>query len=290
MRKWEGQFEPRFPEPQRPAITSFGSFLDHLRYRYNFLQSEAAYADVVCNYARWAVDQGICYAELQINLGLLRSWDLELTSVLTRIHAALDRLSRRPTLRFIVDLPWQFPAHTFETVLRQADALRQLGVVGLSMGGDETRARPREVAPIFEQARTEGLKTVCHAGEITDASRAREIVEILEPARVAHALSVADWIASLGPDAPPIDVCLTSNKRLGVIAGYADHPLRKWVEAGVPFTLSTDDPALFDTDLQAEYRIARTLLPDGSSEVKALQADWTDVALDGQAAEDAVHA
>ncbi|MEU7909064.1 hypothetical protein [Actinoplanes sp. NPDC049118] len=53
-------------------------------------------------------------------------------------------------------------------------------------------------------------------------------------------------------------MCPTSNIRLR-ISTAADHPLRRLAAAGVRCSISTDDPALFDTDLSAEYALAATL-------------------------------
>jgi adenosine deaminase len=53
------------------------------------------------------------------------------------------------------------------------------------------------------------------------------------------------------------DVALTSNTFLTVYRALSTHPLRRMMAAGVPVTLSTDDPPFFGTDLVAEYRRAR---------------------------------
>jgi aminodeoxyfutalosine deaminase len=49
------------------------------------------------------------------------------------------------------------------------------------------------------------------------------------------------------------DLALTSNECLKVVKTVAEHPLRRMLAAGVPVTLSTDDPPFFDTDLVREY-------------------------------------
>jgi len=64
-----------------------------------------------------------------------------------------------------------------------------------------------------------------------------------------------------------LENCLTSNLCTGALAkqldkadaALADHPLQKFVERGLAVTLSTDDPAMFRTDLLTEYSNAASL-------------------------------
>ena len=51
----------------------------------------------------------------------------------------------------------------------------------------------------------------------------------------------------------PLEVCLTSNIKLGVYASYAEHPVKRLVDAGCRVTLNSDDPVLFQTTLSEEY-------------------------------------
>ena len=286
VRTWWKNSEFLFPPPSLgdQPDRRFDVFLEHLRFGYNFLNTEEAYATVAMDYARHAAEQGICYAELQINYALLNTWGLDIAAVLARINDTCRSVHRAPSLRFVIDLPWQFDAATFKTILRRVDHLRDLGVRALSMGGDEALARPSEVAPIFRQAREAGLKALCHAGETSSPEMAREIVETLQPDRVTHAVAMADWITALGSQAPPIDVCLTSNLKLGVVAGLHAHPLGRWVAAGVPVNLSTDDPALFRVTLRQEYGHARTLCPEFTEAWERVERDWVRSAVDRDAA------
>jgi len=56
-----------------------------------------------------------------------------------------------------------------------------------------------------------------------------------------------------------LDVCPISNLRTGVVASLAEHPLPRLVAAGVACSVSTDDPAMFGTDLTADYAAAARL-------------------------------
>jgi aminodeoxyfutalosine deaminase len=43
------------------------------------------------------------------------------------------------------------------------------------------------------------------------------------------------------------------------VASLEEHPLPRLVEAGVLCSISTDDPAMFDTDLSRDYEAAQGL-------------------------------
>ena len=56
-----------------------------------------------------------------------------------------------------------------------------------------------------------------------------------------------------------LDVTPISNLRTGAVASLAEHPLPELVTAGVSCSVSTDDPAMFGTDLTADYAAAASL-------------------------------
>jgi aminodeoxyfutalosine deaminase len=65
----------------------------------------------------------------------------------------------------------------------------------------------------------------------------------------------------------PLEVCPRSNLSTGALgrlrgkkeAVIGEHPLPELMRKGVPVTLSTDDPAMFHTSLEAEYRAAHAM-------------------------------
>jgi len=97
---------------------------------------------------------------------------------------------------------------------------------------------------------------VAHAGETAGAAHVRDAVERLKVRRVQHGVLAAEdpaVLALLAERDVCCDVCLTSNTFLTVYRDLALHPLQRMLAAGVPVTLSTDDPPFFSTDLNREY-------------------------------------
>jgi adenosine deaminase len=98
-----------------------------------------------------------------------------------------------------------------------------------------------------------------HAGEAAGPERVWEAVEQLSPHRIGHGTSAGrdpELMKRLAADGIVVECCLTSNIHTGAIDRYADHPLPKFLEAGVKVALCTDNPTVSSTTLTREYEIA----------------------------------
>ncbi len=116
-----------------------------------------------------------------------------------------------------------------------------------------------QFADVFRRARDLGLHSVPHAGETTGPQTVRDGVELLGARRIGHGISAADdpaLLALLVERGVALEVCPTSNLRTRAVATLAEHPFRRLLDAGVAVTLNTDDPGMFDTDLNREYLLA----------------------------------
>jgi hypothetical protein len=138
---------------------------------------------------------------------------------------------------------------------------RDRGVVGLGLGGRE-RGNPAEpYRRAFKIARDGGLGVVPHVGEAAGPESIREVLT-MSPARIRHGIRAVedpDLLAEIVERRIVLDVCPTSNLRLRGVPNLAAHPLPALRAAGVLCSISTDDPAMFGTDLGHEYAIAATL-------------------------------
>ncbi|HEY7125447.1 MAG TPA: adenosine deaminase [Ktedonobacterales bacterium] len=132
------------------------------------------------------------------------------------------------------------------------------GVVALGLGGGEVGFPPEDFAPWFAQARKAGLHSTPHAGETVGPGSVWGALQALGAERIGHGVrSIEDpaLVQHLAQQQIPLEVCPTSNLRLGVSPSYAEHPLPRLYAAGVPLTINSDDPPLFNTTLNHEVAL-----------------------------------
>jgi aminodeoxyfutalosine deaminase len=149
----------------------------------------------------------------------------------------------------------------FETV-RYAAAYRERGIVGVGLGGEEALYPPEKFARVFDIVRAEGLGSVPHAGEVVGPPSVWGALDVLHADRIRHGIRAVEHAAlvrELADRRIVLDVTPVSNVRTGVVASLEEHPLPQLVAAGIPCTVSTDDPEMFDTDLTREYDAVRFL-------------------------------
>jgi aminodeoxyfutalosine deaminase len=149
----------------------------------------------------------------------------------------------------------------FELV-RRATKYRDRGIVGIGLGGEEARYPPEKFTGVFELVREEGLGSVPHAGEVVGPASIRGALDALHADRIRHGIRAVDdpaLLEELAERRIVLDVTPISNLRTRVVKTLAEHPLPELVAAGIPCTVSTDDPEMFDTDLTREYDAVLTL-------------------------------
>jgi aminodeoxyfutalosine deaminase len=165
-------------------------------------------------------------------------------------------------VRLTPDLVRGFPLDECERVVRHSVEHAERGVVGVGLGGLEAQYPPEPYAPVFQAAKAEGLGSVPHAGEVAGPQSVRGALDALRADRIRHgfrAIEDPGLVAELAAREIVLDVSPVSNVRTGAVSSLAEHPLPKLVAAGVRCSISTDDPAMFDTDLAREYEAARSI-------------------------------
>ena len=165
-------------------------------------------------------------------------------------------------VRLTPEITRDFPPAEGEEVARWAVRYRDRGIVGLGLGGSEDRFPPEPFAPAFAVARAGGLGSVPHAGEVSGPASVRGALDALHADRLRHgvrAVEDAGLLRELADRRICCDVTPIGNVRTGVVPSLAQHPLPRMAAAGVPCSISTDDPALMDTNLEQDCAAAENL-------------------------------
>ena len=129
------------------------------------------------------------------------------------------------------------------------------GLVGFGLGGQEVDYPPSLYADAFELARRGGARLTLHAGETVGPESVRAALAAGSE-RIGHGVrSIEDpaLVAELAARQIVLEISPTSNLCLGIYPNYAAHPFRALYEAGVPVTVNSDDPPMFNTTLTDEY-------------------------------------
>ena len=127
---------------------------------------------------------------------------------------------------------------------------------GIDLYGDEFARPIREFKTVYRRAKECGLRLTAHVGEYGDADSVVEAVSVLELDEVQHGISAAESPAAmrfLADSSIQLNVCPTSNVRLGRAADYCSHPIRALYDHGVRVTVNTDDVTFFDQGVSDEF-------------------------------------
>lgn len=249
----------------RYATRDFSAFIEAYKWVTSYLRGPADYALAVRRMCEQMLIQNVVYAEVTLSAGvmLLRKQDVGANFAAIREAAGLYE-SRGLRLQWIFDAVRQFGAAAAHEVARCAVGLRGEGVIAFGMGGDELARPAAEFRDVYEYARANSLHRLVHAGEIGGPDSVRDAIEILGAERIGHGITAAadaKLAAMLAERSIGLEMCPTSNLRTGALARclgradgtLADHPLPALFRAGIPVSLSTDDPAMFETTLAGEF-------------------------------------
>ncbi len=173
-----------------------------------------------------------------------------------------------------------------EATTEWAIAHQEEGIVALGLGGYEVGNPPELFSEVFTYARANGLRSWPHAGETEGPASIWGAVNALGADRIAHGIRAVEdpaLVAYLAEHHIGCDVCPTSNVRLGVYRSIADHPIRRLIEAGVPVTINSDDPPMFNTSLTDEFHALAGVHEFTASELSDLVRTGVEVSfLDGR--------
>ena len=230
----------------------------------NALRHEQDFRQVVLEYAREAAAHGAVYIEGIFSPAERARRDVDWDAIFSGYcDGALEARERHGVeVRLTPDIIRGFSLEEALKTVRYAAKYRDRGVLGVGLGGMEAEYPPEPYEPAFELGRDLGLASVPHAGEVAGAASVRGAVEVLGADRLRHGIRAVEdpgLVKEIVARRIVLDVCPISNLRTRAVSTLEEHPLPQLVAAGAVCSISTDDPAMFGTDLTRDHDAAVSL-------------------------------
>jgi adenosine deaminase len=138
--------------------------------------------------------------------------------------------------------------------------------IALDLADQEKGFSPSLFADLFSKAKQEGLKITVHAGEenIEEAcDNIESAVTELGADRIGHGLQCVKQVKTmelLRDRNIHLELCPLSNWITGAVTKKEQHPLKQIFDFGIPCSINSDDPGVFGSSLQEDYKIGKELL------------------------------
>jgi len=240
----------------------FGSFLSAIVAVVKMLCKPQDFGDIAAEYLAQSHRQGVRHVEFMFSPATIRHFhaDADPAATVAAIHDQCRRANAAHGISSLIifDMVRNLGEDPAMADIDLALECHKLGVVGVGLGGDERRFPARNFERAFERARGAGLHRTVHAGETGDSASIVEAVELLHAERIGHGVAATgqpELQQRLRELDVTIDACPTSNAITGAWNRAAPHPIAEFMNAGIPVTLSTDDPAFFGCSLLGEFEV-----------------------------------
>lgn len=239
------------PAPER--MPSWDAFIDYLRaYLHPYIYTREGFEFSIDAALQEAAEDGVVRLEMSIDAQMYGVYQdcAPLMEFLERVDKAYPSVDFRPELG--INREWDK-----ETLDRWVMPLVECGrFFSIDLYGNELLGEPEVFRPYFRAAKAQGMLLKAHAGEYRDAEFVRRSVEVLELDEVQHGIMAAasgEVMRWLSDHAITLHICPTSNIVLMRVPDMPSHPSRKLIDAGVRFTINTDDIIIFNSTVSEEY-------------------------------------
>lgn len=241
------------------------AYLAWFRYSIPLMQSKEALARIAYELAEDCARENVRYVEVRYGPILHTEEGLSLEAVNDAVLDGLKQAERDFGIRtgvIICGLRDRYESAS----LRQAElavAYRTRGVVGFDLAGGEAGNPPKHHLHAFYYARNQLLNLTIHAGESWGPDSIRQALFFCGAHRIGHGTTLyqdPDLLQYFVDHQIPLEICPTSNVQTHVVPSLEQHPMRTYIDAGVPVTINTDNRLFSRTTSSDElFRTSRAL-------------------------------
>lgn len=242
---------------QRFSYRDFPHFIETWVWKNNFLREYEDFTFIASAVADDLAAQNIRYVEAFYSPGDFTRHNLRPQELTAAIRRGLNMHAEKITVNLLADLIRDFGPEQGQRWLDEIAEVKNLGVIGIGIGGSEQLYPPEPYIDVYRKARSLGLKTSAHAGEASGPGSIWGALRSLHVDRIGHgtrAIEDSRLVDYLKEEQIPIEMCPISNLRTGVVSHLSHHPVSRFYQEGLLVSVNTDDPKMFNTSLEQEYR------------------------------------
>ena len=234
--------------------TRFSSLDDFLQYYFigmSCLIHQQDFEQLAWEYFLKAKSDGVVHAEVFFDPEAHLVRGIAYATVVAGFTAACRRAQEElgMTTLLIMCLLRHLPVSDSEKMYAQAEPDLESGrLAGVGLDSTEKGNPPARWKAIYARAKAKGIKRTAHAGEEGPAEYISSALRDLDVERVDHGIRLADdeeLLREVAERRLLITLCPMSNVRLRCVKEIKDLPIRTFLNAGINFSINSDDPAYF---------------------------------------------
>lgn len=222
------------------------------------------YYDITFDYLRASALENVIYVEMMYSPDHAEKVSgIPSIEHLQAIQQAIDDAQAQFGIigRIIITAVRHFGAEASVRVARNCIKESVPCATGFGLGGDEINFPPKLFSQAYQIAAEAGLFCTVHAGEFAPASGMLEAIKYLPIQRIGHgvqAIHSPETISILKERNIALEICPSSNIKLGLFKDFKSHPFPTLLSAGLNVSLNSDDPPFMATSVGREYALAQT--------------------------------
>ena len=240
----------------------FSSLDDFLHYYFigmSCLIHEQDFEELAWEYFKHAKQDGVVHAEIFFDPQAHTGRGVAYQTVVTGLSKACEKaerdlgISTKMILCFLRHLPVP------EAVSMYAEAKQDLvtgRLAGIGLDSSEKGFPPGLWKEVYQGAEASGIRRTAHAGEEGPVEYIQEALKELHVERIDHGIKLADdkeLMREVAERGLLVTMCPISNLRLKCVTGIEQLPIRTFLDAGVAFSINSDDPAYFGGYILENY-------------------------------------
>ena len=273
------------PEALLARFRRFTSLDDFLHYYFigmSTLIEESDFEALAWDYFGHAKRDGVVHAELFFDPQAHIPRGVAYETVVNGFLAACERAEKELgiTNELIVCFLRHLPASDAEGLYQIAlPDIKSGKIKGIGLSSSEKGNPPGLFKNIYGDARQQGIFRTAHAGEEAGVDYMKEALVECHVQRMDHGIKLTEdpeFLKLCAEKKIMVTMCPMSNKELRCVKDIKELPVRKYLDAGVTFSINSDDPAYFGGYILDNYCAVQTAFSLSKKEWKGIVEKYVD--------------